>query len=162
MVLVSSAAKSKVSQAEGVHSPPSSSNLHQITNQGIPGGGTLGHDRAGCGEHGETGCGGSEGAAAVSEAGPCPGFVEGRNIMTNEEGRAPYVGDDGDRGVGEEPRGAGGSRHRWMMIACCIPMLIVAVALIASGTVGIGSLVFALACLGMMAVMMFSMGGQRH
>ncbi|MDV6245393.1 MULTISPECIES: hypothetical protein [Rhodococcus] len=49
-----------------------------------------------------------------------------------------------------------------MMIACCIPMLIVAVALIASGTVGIGSLVFALACLGMMAVMMFSMGGQRH
>lgn len=73
-----------------------------------------------------------------------------------------YVGNDGDRGVGEEPQGVGGrSRHRWMM-ACCIPMLIVAVALIASGTVGIGSLVFALACLGMMAVMMFSMGGQRH
>ena len=94
--------------------------------------------------------------------GPCPGFVEGRNIMTNEDGRAPYVGDDGDRGIGEEPQGAGGSRHRWMMIACCIPMLILAVALIASGTVGIGSLVFALACFGMMAVMMFSMGGQRH
>ena len=100
---------------------------------------------------------------AVSEAGPCPGLVEGRNIMTNEDGRAHYVGDDGDRGAGEEPQGAGGrSRHRWMMIACCIPMLVVAVALIASGTVGIGSLVFALACLGMMAVMMFSMGGQRH
>ncbi|MBV6761468.1 MULTISPECIES: hypothetical protein [Rhodococcus] len=80
--------------------------------------------------------------------------------MTDEDGREPYVGENSD----PEHQGAGGhSRHRWMMIACCIPMLVVAVALIASGTVGIGSLVFALACLGMMAVMMFSMGGEhRH
>ncbi|MDT2006954.1 hypothetical protein FXW78_24665 [Rhodococcus opacus] len=80
--------------------------------------------------------------------------------MTNEDEREPYVGDDSDR---EDPHGAGGrSRHHWVMIACCIPMLVVAVALIATGTVGIGSLVFAVACLGMMAVMMFAMGGGRH
>ncbi|ELB90960.1 putative membrane protein [Rhodococcus wratislaviensis IFP 2016] len=79
--------------------------------------------------------------------------------MTNEERREPHVGGNSDpvhQGTGSH------SRHRWMMIACCIPMLVVAVALIASGTVGIGSLVFALVCLGMMVVMMFSIGGQRH
>lgn len=91
--------------------------------------------------------------------GHIPASCEGRNTMTNEERREPHVGGNSD----PDYQGAGGhSRHRWMMIACCIPMLVVAVALIASGTVGIGSLVFVLACLGMMAVMMFSMGGQRH
>ncbi|MBC2644868.1 MULTISPECIES: hypothetical protein [unclassified Rhodococcus (in: high G+C Gram-positive bacteria)] len=78
--------------------------------------------------------------------------------MTDEDRREPYVGDSSD----PEDQGAGGhSRHRWMMIACCIPMLVVAVALIVTGTVGIGGVVFALACLGMMAAMMFSMGGHR-
>jgi hypothetical protein len=84
--------------------------------------------------------------------------------MTNEDRREPYIGEPGSHDADAEHKGAGGhSRHRWMMIACCIPMLVIAVALIATGTVGIGSLVFALACMGMMAVMMFSMGGEhRH
>jgi hypothetical protein len=41
-----------------------------------------------------------------------------------------------------------------MMIACCIPMLVIAIALVASGTVGIGWLLAALMCTAMMAMMM--------
>ena len=84
--------------------------------------------------------------------------------MTEDDRSKPYIGDNSGHDDHTEHPGAGGhSRHRWMMIACCIPMLVVAVALIASGTVGIGGIVFALACVGMMAAMMFSMGGEhRH
>ena len=48
--------------------------------------------------------------------------------------------------------------HVWMMIACCIPMLAIAIALVASGVVSPGLLVVALACTAMMALMM---GGMR-
>ncbi|AII11178.1 hypothetical protein [Rhodococcus opacus] len=83
--------------------------------------------------------------------------------MTDEKRPEPYVGNNsGDERAGEQKGTGGRSRHRWMMVACCIPMLLVAGALIATGTVGIGGLVFAVACLGMMAVMMFLMGGERH
>ena len=84
--------------------------------------------------------------------------------MTEDDRSKPYIGDNSGHDEYAERHGAGGhSRHRWMMIACCIPMVVVAVALIATGTVGIGGIVFALACLGMMAVMMFPMGGgHRH
>lgn len=40
---------------------------------------------------------------------------------------------------------------------CCIPMLIAAVALVATGTVGGGFLVTAVVCVGMMALMMRGM-----
>ena len=46
-----------------------------------------------------------------------------------------------------------------MMMACCVPMLVIAVALFASGAVGIGSIGFAVACTAMMALMM---GGMNH
>lgn len=46
-----------------------------------------------------------------------------------------------------------------MMIACCIPMLVIAVALVVTGVVSIGVLVFAVACTAMMALMMRGMGG---
>ena len=54
-------------------------------------------------------------------------------------------------------------RHGWMMVACCIPMLIIAIALVATGVVSIGFLVVALACTAMMALMMRGMnhGGDR-
>ncbi|MFA5773971.1 MAG: hypothetical protein WC864_01175 [Ilumatobacteraceae bacterium] len=48
-------------------------------------------------------------------------------------------------------------RHGWMMIACCIPMLVIAVALVATGTASPGFLVFALLCTAMMALMMKGM-----
>ena len=49
--------------------------------------------------------------------------------------------------------------HGWMMIACCIPMLVIAVVLVAIGVVGTGFIVTALACTAMMALMMRGMHG---
>ncbi len=49
--------------------------------------------------------------------------------------------------------------HGWMMIACCIPMLIIAVALVASGIASAGLLFGAVACTAMMAMMMRGMSG---
>jgi hypothetical protein len=54
-------------------------------------------------------------------------------------------------------KGHGG--HSWMMIACCIPMLVIAVALVASGVASSGLLVGAVACTFMMAMMMRGMSG---
>lgn len=53
--------------------------------------------------------------------------------------------------------------HSWMMIACCIPMLVIAVAIALSGA-GIGFLFVAIGCTAMMALMMRGMthGAQPH
>ena len=57
------------------------------------------------------------------------------------------------------PEDAGGhSGHRWMMIACCIPMLAIAVGIAVAGG-GFGALPIAIACTVMMAMMM---GGMSH
>ena len=48
--------------------------------------------------------------------------------------------------------------HGWMMMVCCIPMVVIAVALVATGTVGAGFLITAALCVGMMAMM----GGMHH
>ena len=55
--------------------------------------------------------------------------------------------------------GGHGKGHGWMMIACCIPMLVIAVALVAAGVVSTSFLVFAVVCTAMMALMMRGMGG---
>jgi hypothetical protein len=47
--------------------------------------------------------------------------------------------------------------HGWMMIACCIPMLVIAVALVATGVATPGFLFAAVACTAMMALMMRGM-----
>ena len=47
-----------------------------------------------------------------------------------------------------------------MMIACCIPMLVIAVALVATGVAGPGFLVVAVLCTAMMALMMTGMHGK--
>lgn len=52
-----------------------------------------------------------------------------------------------------------GGKHRWMMIACCIPMIVIAIALVAAGTVSASFLIFVVACTAMMALMM---GGMSH
>ena len=49
--------------------------------------------------------------------------------------------------------------HGWMMVACCIPMLVIAVVLVAAGVVGAGFILVALACTAMMALMMRGMSG---
>ena len=69
--------------------------------------------------------------------------------------------EDGARGAGNDPAapeksGTRGHGH-WMMIACCVPMLAIAIALVATGVLGAGFLAVALACTAMMAAMMFAM-----
>ena len=53
----------------------------------------------------------------------------------------------------------GPGAHGWMMIACCIPMLVIAVALVATGVASASFLVAAVACTAMMAFMMRGMSG---
>ncbi len=56
-------------------------------------------------------------------------------------------------------RGHGHGGHGWMMMLCCVPMLVIAIVLVATGVVNAGFLVSAVGCLVMMAVMMRMMGG---
>ena len=44
--------------------------------------------------------------------------------------------------------------HGWMMMICCVPMVIIAVALVAAGAVSPGFLLTAGLCVGMMFMMM--------
>jgi hypothetical protein len=75
--------------------------------------------------------------------------------MTWQQGPEPGRPDSGASG------GHGGMRHGghgWMMIACCVPMLIISVVLVAVHVVSIGFLAVAIACTVMMALMMRGMG----
>lgn len=56
---------------------------------------------------------------------------------------------------------AGGHGHRWMMIACCIPMLAIAGVIALSGA-GFGFFIVAVACTAMMAAMMAGMSGEER
>lgn len=47
-----------------------------------------------------------------------------------------------------------GGGHSWVMIVCCIPMLAIALVLVATGVVSVAFLIFAVACTLMMALMM--------
>jgi hypothetical protein len=59
-----------------------------------------------------------------------------------------------------EHHGQGG--RGWMMMICCIPMIIIAVVLVATGVVGAGFISVALMCTAMMWFMMRAMGGMGH
>lgn len=62
----------------------------------------------------------------------------------------------------QSPRHSG---HSWMMMICCIPMVAIAIALVATGVVGSGFLLGAGLCVAMMALMMRAMdhsGGQSN
>lgn len=52
--------------------------------------------------------------------------------------------------------------HHLMMLACCVPMLVIVGALVVSGAVGTGAIVYALICVAMMAAMMLFMPGHKH
>ncbi len=57
------------------------------------------------------------------------------------------------------PGQAGGhGGHGWMMSACCIPMLAIAVILVATGVASPAFLVIAVGCTLLMALMMRGMG----
>ena len=73
-----------------------------------------------------------------------------------DEGEHPQVDRlDTDR-KDEKKKGRVGHGH-WLMMACCIPMLAIAVALVATGVVGSGFIVAAFACTVMMWAMMVGM-----
>ena len=74
--------------------------------------------------------------------------LDPRRTDLREAGRP----DDG-RPAGPEKKGHG----HWMMIACCIPMLVIAIALVAAGVIGAGFIVVAVICMAMMGAMMFLM-----
>ena len=59
----------------------------------------------------------------------------------------------------QDEKGKHGGHGRWMMIACCIPMLVIAVALVATGVAGVGFIFAAVMCTLMMAMMMGAMSG---
>ena len=52
--------------------------------------------------------------------------------------------------------------HGWMMTICCIPILVVAIALAATGVVGSGLIFAAIMCTVMMAMMMRMMSDGRE
>lgn len=74
-------------------------------------------------------------------------ILQGRAVDDSQPGGPPR--DSGGHG------GHGG--HGWMMIACCIPMLVLAVILVATGVASPGFLVAAVGCTLMVALMMRGM-----
>jgi hypothetical protein len=55
-------------------------------------------------------------------------------------------------------KGHGGHGH-WMMVACCIPMLLIAIVLVATGIAGAGFIFAAVMCTATMWMMMRGMSG---
>lgn len=53
----------------------------------------------------------------------------------------------------------GHGSHNWMMIACCVPMLVIAIVLVATGVAGAGAIFVAIMCTAMMWMMMRGMSG---
>ena len=98
---------------------------------------------------------------AVPEAGLHAPIPEEANMSvldhrkTSAQGRLSHLNADQH----SQPEREGGHRghSRWMMIACCVPMLAIAIVLVATGVVGAGFIVAALACTLMMALMMVGM-----
>ena len=62
-----------------------------------------------------------------------------------------------DDGAMHDDDGQQRGHGHWMMIACCVPMLAIAVVLVATGAVGSGFILVALMCTVMMAMMMRGM-----
>ena len=80
-----------------------------------------------------------------------------------ENANGPHFGHEADRREQDESHEAGGDAgHKWMMMACCVPMLAIAIALVVSGTAGAGVIILAIGCALMMAMMMGGMGGHGH
>ena len=85
-----------------------------------------------------------------------------RDYAGNDNG-GQHVGHEVDRPEEHQNHEAGGhSGHKWMMMACCVPMLAIAIALVVSGTAGAGVIILAIGCALMMALMMGGMGGHGH
>ena len=76
---------------------------------------------------------------------------------SNHMDHNPRTGPEPRPGLADRHGGHGG--HGAMMIICCIPMLVIAGLLFATGVAGSGIIFSALVCTAMMAAMMFAMPG---
>ncbi|MBI2705529.1 MAG: hypothetical protein HYX32_09605 [Actinobacteria bacterium] len=65
----------------------------------------------------------------------------------------------GDTATGPAAPGGHHAGHGWRMLICCIPMIVIVGALVATGVLGPGLLIFAALCVGLMALMMAAMSG---
>ena len=59
--------------------------------------------------------------------------------------------------IDRDPKRDRRAGHSWMMIACCIPMLVIAIVLVATGIATVGVIFAAVMCTAMMAMMMRGM-----
>lgn len=78
------------------------------------------------------------------------------SVLDRGEDRQDLPVEAANEGDAEQKGGRG--HGRWMMIACCVPMLAIAVAVAISGA-GFGFLLIAVMCTAMMVLMMGGMSG---
>lgn len=79
------------------------------------------------------------------------------NRNSNSQGESRNL--DHDTSPQSEQKGGHEGHGHWIMIACCVPMLAIAIALVATGVVGAGFILVAVMCTAMMAAMMIGMSG---
>jgi hypothetical protein len=77
-------------------------------------------------------------------------------MTVHRDPRPPHDPTTSDEDREETARG-----HGWLMMVCCIPMIMLATVLVATGVVGAGFLFVALMCTVMMAFMMGMMDRER-
>jgi hypothetical protein len=83
--------------------------------------------------------------------------IDVRVIEGQSQHSGPAHGTAGAGDHGSNARHGGHGGHGWMMIACCIPMLAIAVILVATGAASPTLLFGAIGCTLMMAMMMRGM-----
>ena len=59
--------------------------------------------------------------------------------------------------IDKESSASGHGGHGWMMMICCVPMLVIAAVLVSTGVASVGFLFVAFMCTDMMAMMMRGM-----
>lgn len=92
---------------------------------------------------------------ARSHARPRP-IVDENAAITDSQPPRPH--DHAAHSASVEGSGHGGhGRHGWMMIVCCIPMLVITAVLLGAGVLSVGFLAFAVLCTAMMVLMMRGM-----
>ncbi len=81
------------------------------------------------------------------------------NITPRERAGRVGLGTGHEQASDKGSHGQGHGGHGWMMIACCIPMLAIAIVLVATGVASVGLIFVAIICTLMMAMMMRGMHG---
>jgi hypothetical protein len=92
-----------------------------------------------------------------------PAPSHGTSISTRSPKEAAVTTLDRNNDARSSGHGKAHSGHGWMMIVCCIPMLVIAIVFVATGVAGVGFVFAAIMCTAMMVMMMRMMsGGDGH